>query len=97
VGEVARELGWSHRRLIARFRDEVGLPPKLVARIARFERAHEAIVADAAADLAAVAARCGYADQAHLSREVAAFAGTTPGRMRGDAVNSVQDPAAAAA
>ena len=38
VGDVAPELGWSHRRLIARFRDDVGLPPKRVARIARFER-----------------------------------------------------------
>ena len=97
VGDVARELGWSHRRLIARFRDEVGMPPKLVGRIARFERAREAIVDDPSADLAAVAARCGYADQAHLSREVAAFAGSSPGRMRAEAVNSVQDPAAAAA
>ena len=75
----------------------MGLPPKLVGRIARFERAREAIVDDPSADLAAVAARCGYADQAHLSREVAAFAGSSPDRMRAEAVNSVQDPAAAAA
>ena len=46
VGDVARELGWSHRRLIARFRDEVGLPPKRVARIARFERVQAALAAD---------------------------------------------------
>ena len=97
VGDVARELGWSHRRLIARFRDEVGLPPKLVARIARFERAREALAADPACGLADVAARCGYADQAHLTREVGELAGTTPARLRATApadvhaVNSVQD------
>ncbi len=97
VGDVARELGWSHRRLIARFRDEVGLPPKLVARIARFERAREALAADPDCGLAAVAARCGYADQAHLTREVGELAGTTPARLRAmasadaHAVNSVQD------
>jgi len=94
---VARELGWSHRRLIARFRDEVGLPPKFVARIARFERAREALAADPASGLADVAARCGYADQAHLTREVGELAGMTPARLRAmapadvHAVNSVQD------
>ena len=38
IGGLAGELGWSHRRLIARFRDAVGMPPKRVARILRFER-----------------------------------------------------------
>lgn len=97
VGDVARELGWSHRRLIAGFRDEVGLPPKLVARIARFERARAVIAAHPEADLAGVAARCGYADQAHLSREVRDLAGTTPAHLRAPAVNSVQDRAGATA
>ncbi|MGE0025758.1 MAG: helix-turn-helix domain-containing protein [Thermoleophilia bacterium] len=103
VGDVARELGWSHRRLIAAFRDEVGLPPKRVARIARFERARAVLAADPSADLAGVAARCGYADQAHLSREVRELAATTPARLRAEAasdvhaVNSVHDPAGEAA
>jgi len=97
VGDVARELGWSHRRLIARFRDEVGMPPKLVARIARFERARRLMAAEPGLDLARVAARCGFADQAHLSREVGELAATTPTRLRSSAVNSVQDPAAEAA
>jgi AraC-like DNA-binding protein len=103
VGDVARELGWSHRRLIARFRDEVGMPPKAVARIARFERVAAVLAADPRAGLAGVAARCGYADQAHMSREVAELAGMTPTRLRAAAaggaaaVNSVQDPVAEAA
>ncbi|HET6690547.1 MAG TPA: helix-turn-helix domain-containing protein [Miltoncostaeaceae bacterium] len=97
VGEVARELGWSHRRLIARFRDEVGMPPKLVARIARFERARRLIADEPSLDLARVAARCGFADQSHLSREVGELAATTPAGLRPASVNSVQDPAAEAA
>lgn len=41
VQELARDLGWSRRRLVERFRDEVGLAPKTVARLFRFEHALE--------------------------------------------------------
>jgi AraC-like DNA-binding protein len=43
IGGLARALGRSHRHLIAAFRDEIGLTPKGVARLLRFERAIEAI------------------------------------------------------
>src|SRR4029453_8275939 len=39
IADLARALGWSHRRLIAGFRDQVGLAPKRTARILRFDRA----------------------------------------------------------
>ncbi len=90
IGALATELGWSHRRLIARYRDAVGLPPKVVARIVRFERVCGRL--RGGADLAVAAAECGYFDQAHLSREVREFAGITPAQLRG-AVNFVQDHA----
>jgi len=43
IGGLARALGRSHRRLIAAVRDEIGLTPKGVVRLLRFERALEAI------------------------------------------------------
>jgi AraC-like DNA-binding protein len=43
IGGLAPALGCSHRHLIAAFRDEIGLPPKAVARLLRFERAVAAI------------------------------------------------------
>lgn len=88
IGALAADLGWSHRRLIARYRDTVGLPPKAMARIVRFERVSDRL--RSGTDLAVAAAECGYFDQAHLAREVRELAGLTPTALR-NTVNSVQD------
>lgn len=93
IGDLADELGWSHRRLIARYRDAVGLPPKLVARIVRFERLTALLANDVAVDWAQAAIACGYFDQAHLAREVRELADITPTELRALTVNSVQDGA----
>ena len=85
---MARRLGWSHRRLISRFREQIGLIPKLLARVIRFDRATTALRAPEARDLAEIAFDCGYAGQAHLNREFREFAGTSPSRIRA----SVQSP-----
>ena len=97
IGDHADELGWSHRRLIARYRDTVGLPPKLVARIVRFERLTARIATNPAIDWATAATACGYFDQAHLAREVRELAGITPTELRATTVNSVQDEGACSA
>jgi AraC-like DNA-binding protein len=97
IGGLAAELGWSHRRLISRFRDALGLPPKLVARIIRFERLTGLLTADAEVDWARAAVACGFFDQAHLAREVRDLAGVTPTDLRALGDNSVQDDGALAA
>jgi AraC-like DNA-binding protein len=81
IRDLASELGWSHRKLIVRFRDEIGLAPKAVARVMRFDRAKTAL-RDPARALAEVAFDCGYADQAHLTHEFRELAGLTPKRFR---------------
>jgi AraC-like DNA-binding protein len=62
------------------------LAPKQYQRILRFQRALRAMRAMRAptpAPLAAIAASCGYADQAHMSRDFKEFSGLTPGQVHG--------------
>lgn len=80
IGDVADAVGYSRRRLDVLFGREYGLAPKQLARIARFERAVRWLKQDPGAGLAAVAAGCGYADQAHMTRDWRAFAGCPPSR-----------------
>ncbi|MER6582198.1 helix-turn-helix domain-containing protein [Nonomuraea sp. NPDC001023] len=76
VERLAAEAGWSRKRLWARFRAQVGLTPKRVARLIRFDQAAHRLAAGERAAL--VAAESGYADQSHLHRDVMTFAGVTP-------------------
>jgi AraC-like DNA-binding protein len=79
TADVAREVGWSGRYLSRRFDIEIGLSPKAAARVARFDLARRRLQ-DGAESLAALAASCGYYDQAHLTREFSGFAGIPPAR-----------------
>jgi AraC-like DNA-binding protein len=80
VGELAGRLGVSvrslHRRSVAAF----GYGPKVAQRILRFHRA--LALTRAGAPRAATAHALGYADQAHLAREVRALAGVTLADLR---------------
>jgi AraC-like DNA-binding protein len=76
ITTLAEELGWSRRHLAVRFREELGMPPKALARLLRFERAVKRL--RAGDDLADLALDAGYYDQAHFNRDFRAFAGTTP-------------------
>jgi AraC-like DNA-binding protein len=90
---VAAVLGLSERHLRRLVLAHTGLEPRTFRRVARFQRFLR--LADRAGgppdgSPAALAARAGYADQAHLSREVRALSGLTPAALlaerRGDAV-----------
>ena len=91
VRSLAREVGWSRRHLSERLRVEVGLPPKVLARVVRFERARRLLQRPSHPGLADVAAVCGFYDQAHLNREWRELAGCSPTTWLAEELPSVQD------
>ncbi|WP_410644751.1 helix-turn-helix domain-containing protein [Amycolatopsis sp. lyj-346] len=90
VADLAEEVGWSRRHLGERFRAELGLAPKQAARVLRFERAGR-LLRCGRTDLAALAAECGFYDQAHLTNEWRALAGCTPGTWIAEELPFLQD------
>lgn len=80
IAPLPRELGVSLRTLERRFLAATGLGMKTYARIQRMQQGlHALSLPDAT--LAGVAQDLGYADQAHLTRELAALAGRRPQGM----------------
>lgn len=95
VHELARDLGVSDRLLHRRASATFGYGPSVLARILRVQRFLRAARASGRpTGLAEMAVAAGFSDQPHLTREVRAIAGATPGeivRRRGLGVRSVQD------
>jgi AraC-like DNA-binding protein len=93
VRRIAHEVGWSRRHFAARFRTEFGIPPKLAARILRFDRARWSLAAMERPSLVAAAHSAGYFDQAHFTRDFNQFAGCPPSRWIAEEFPFVQDEA----
>jgi len=76
IPALAGKVGLSERQLHRRSLHAFGYGPKMLGRVLRMNRA----LADARTGLplASVAAESGYADQAHLTREIKALAGVPP-------------------
>jgi AraC-like DNA-binding protein len=83
VEQLARVLEVGERRLRRRFAATVGYGPKTFQRVLRLQR----VLALASrgtrpgGTLAGLAAEAGYADQAHMSRELQALTGRSPGAL----------------
>ncbi|MGW1323741.1 helix-turn-helix domain-containing protein [Streptomyces antibioticus] len=79
VATIADELDLSGRQLHRRSLAAFGYGPKTLARILRLQ--HALTLAREGVPYADTAARSGYADQAHLTREVKEFTGRTLGSL----------------
>lgn len=78
IGGFVSQTGRSQRHLERQFQREMGLTPKGFARLRRFQAVAARLANPAPPALATLAIQSGYTDQAHLTREFRAFAGTTP-------------------
>ena len=79
IESLAEEMGISFRKLDRRFNTRVGLPPKTLCRIIRFQRALRMIERESVRpDWVRIALECGYYDQPHFIKEFKTFAGTEP-------------------
>lgn len=81
IGEIAASLDWSRKHLNQRFRELVGVGPKTVSRMVRFNNAVRIANSGVSNSWADIAYAAGYADQAHLAREIMEFSGSTPSRL----------------
>ena len=79
MDDVARHAAVTRRHLERRFLDHVGISPKRLARIARFQRALRVLdEVESPRRGTETAADCGYADQSHFIRDFRELAGCSP-------------------
>jgi AraC-like DNA-binding protein len=91
VTAIAGEIGFGRRHLSQLVRAELGLTPKMAARIVRFGRARSYLRTGRTASLAETAVMCGYFDQAHLTNDWKQLAGCTPGQWMSQELPFLQD------
>jgi transcriptional regulator GlxA family with amidase domain len=81
---LADDFGLSERQLHRRCTAAFGYGPKVLDRVLRLQSALSLLGGVPGINLAQVAADAGYADQAHLTREVGALTGLTPATVRSE-------------
>jgi AraC-like DNA-binding protein len=78
TAELAEKTGFSQRRFIQIFKNEVGLTPKLFSRVQRFQSIIETIARREKIDWLDLSLENGYFDQAHFNHDFQEFSGLTP-------------------
>jgi len=84
IGRLIERSGLSARHFQRRFTTQIGLSPKLYARMIRFDAALSAHRRDRTRTWTEIAHEAGYFDQAHFIREWHALVGAPPSQFIGD-------------
>jgi AraC-like DNA-binding protein len=83
VDDMAAAARVSNRQVERLFRRYLGIAPKVLARILRFQSALKALMRDPGCSLAEVAVAAGYFDQAHFIKDFRRMSGGVPRGYRG--------------
>ena len=83
LADLARGADSSARQVERLFARHVGIPPKTLGRVLRFQHALRALMRDPGCALADVAASAGYFDQAHFIKDFRRLSGGVPRGYRG--------------
>ena len=79
IASLAESAGWDPRRLRRAFLAQIGVRPKMAARIVRLQRALRLL--GSGLPIARVAQECSYFDQAHLTNDISEMTGRSPRRL----------------
>jgi AraC-like DNA-binding protein len=78
IDDMARSHGLSRQQFTRRFSAIAGLPPKLFARITRFQALVHALLSNDVSRWTSVSSDVGFYDQSHMINEFRVFAGSSP-------------------
>ena len=78
ISDLVEQVALSHKRLMRLFERDVGMTPKSLAQIYRFQSALRHIATVSQPDWTRVAVDCGYYDQPHLIHDFRRLSGLTP-------------------
>lgn len=80
IRDLAAKVGISQKHLISLFDQRVGMTPKQLDKVLRFQKVIQTLAATkpTEVDWASVAIGCGYYDQAHFINDFQSFSGMTP-------------------
>lgn len=88
IRQLAYDLNMTIQTLETQFEEQVGIDPKLLCCLLRYNHAVTAKLYNPTRTWAAIAYTCGYYDQAHLTKEIKKFTGLAPK----DFMNLIQPP-----
>jgi transcriptional regulator GlxA family with amidase domain len=78
IEDLARNHGLTRQRFARTFTNSTGLPPKLFARITRFQALVHAMLSTDVSQWASMSSAVGFYDQAHMINEFRTFTGSPP-------------------
>jgi AraC-like DNA-binding protein len=82
IAKLALELNMTARSLERKFDEAVGISPKALARVIRFDNIKNELILNPRSSLTSLSFRYGYFDQAHFIRDFKQFSGDTPSTFK---------------